>query len=79
MESGTNTRYSAQLAYSIYQASWLTATPFNMSWIQANWTNVNTYKRTVDYQKVSDAINGVVIEKFVLAIQTEVSLHFILA
>ena len=43
-----------------------------LHFIQANYTTINSWKRTLDFQILKDAVNRVVAENFALALETEV-------
>jgi hypothetical protein len=49
----------------------MTATQYPLIWLEANWTYQNQWKRTLNFQLITDTVNRVVAQTFALAIQTE--------
>eukprot|EP00026_Physarum_polycephalum_P001175 Phypoly_transcript_01176.p1 GENE.Phypoly_transcript_01176~~Phypoly_transcript_01176.p1 ORF type:complete len:1108 (+),score=117.51 Phypoly_transcript_01176:209-3532(+) len=59
---------------SVYQwnpAQYVPAKPMKLYFITGNYTTINTWKQTLDFQIIEDTINKVVAEKFALALETE--------
>ena len=55
------------------KGEWLqSGIPYNLTWLEANYTNANRWEPTLDFQLITDTINRIVAAKFSLAIQTEV-------